>query len=68
MQSQLSRHIRLKHGNKVAVADSLKLTRAQRMQQFKIFKRKGISDHNKIQAKKKTIISNVNARRGKTLN
>ena len=52
MQSQLSRHIRLKHGDEVTIAESLKLTRVQRIQQFKIFKRKGISDHNKIEARK----------------
>ena len=49
---QLSRHIRMKQGDEVVVADSLKLTSVQWRQQFKIFKRKGISDHNKIEAGK----------------
>ena len=51
-QSQLSRHIRLKHVDEVTIADCLNLTRVQRIQQFKIFKRDGISDDNKIEARK----------------
>lgn len=55
MQSQLSRHIRLKHGNKVAVADSLKPTRAQRMQQFKFLKEKVSVTITKYRQRKKPL-------------
>ena len=49
IQSQLSRHIGLKQRDEVAVADNLQLARAQQIQQCK---RKGISDDNKIEARK----------------
>ena len=56
-QSQLGRHIRLKHGEEAAVADSLKL----------IDHIDHISDHIKMRQGKKNHRINVNVRRGKSL-